>query len=568
MINDNVCKMRILSEEYRDFIVGRGKVPALERLSPEQLCQQEMEYGYRSVYVSSTNVEPLSLERFPYNAIPNCYTLLDMEALNQAGITQIQNYPTLQLQGQRVMIGFLDTGIDYQNPIFRNLDGSTRIEAIWDQTIQTGKPPEGFKYGSVYTSGDIDRALRTDEPEAIVPTKDEDGHGTFLASVAAGGGDVENQFLGAAPEATLAVVKLKQAKQYLKDYYFIREDAVCYQENDIMIALAYLQQLATEKNMPLVFCIALGTNMGGHDTTTPLTRILEIYASVPNRAVVIGGGNEANQRHHYQGVLKNKSDIQEVEIKVDSGVKGFILELWTDIPNILAVSIISPSGERVPKVPIRQSSSSIYHFIFERTTVNIEYNLLVENTNSELVLFRFELPSPGIWRILVEPVQLADGIYHMWLPMTEFLSGETYFLQSNPDYTLTSPGDTMAPITVAFYNGADNSIDINSGRGYTRSDRIKPSFATPGVQVLGVTNTGQFVRRTGSSVATGITAGAAALLLEWVVYQLGQTGVDSLQIKNMMILGTSRKPTETYPNKAWGYGALNLYRTFDEIRQY
>lgn len=567
-MNGDVCRQRIISNEYKDFIVGRRRVSYLEKMAPEQLCQQEMGFGYRTVYAEATNIGQNMLERFPYNSIPNCYTLLDMEALNEAGITPIQNYPTLQLQGENVLIGFLDTGIDYTNPVFRNLDGTTRIEAIWDQTIQDGEKPEGFLYGSEYTRAQIDEALKSENPKEIVASEDADGHGTFMASVAAGGANVENQFLGAAPQSDIVMVKLKQAKPYLKEYYFIKEDAVCYQENDIMIALEYLDQMAIKRNKPLVICIALGTNMGGHDTTTPLAGVLEMYAGGPGRAIVIGGGNEANQRHHYMSQLTESSRSEEIELRVGEGVTGFTTELWTDIPNILGVSIISPSGERVPQVPIRQSSSSVYNFVFERTEVSIDYNLLVENTNSELVLFRFNRPAPGIWKIVVDAVQLADGRFHVWLPVTEFLSGETYFLRSSPDYTLTSPGDTMAPITVAYYNGADNSIDINSGRGYTRSNIIKPSFAAPGVQVLGATNRGQFVRRSGSSIATGITAGASALLLEWVVYQLGQSGVDSLQIKNMLILGTERIPGETYPNRAWGYGQLNLYRTFDEIRRY
>ena len=84
--------------------------------------------------------------------------------------------------------------------------------------------------------------------------------------------------------------------------------------------------------MPLVICIALGSNMGGHNATLPITGLLEIYANIANRAVVIGGGNEANQRHHFYGKSENVNDIKKAEIRVDSGMKGFTMELWTDIP--------------------------------------------------------------------------------------------------------------------------------------------------------------------------------------------------------------------------------------------
>ena len=67
---------------------------------------------------------------------------------------------------------------------------------------------------------------------------------------------------------------------------------------------------------------------------------------------------------------------------------------------------------------------------------------MVEKTNSELVFFRFNTPAAGIWKIVVEPVRLIDGQFHMWLPVTEFLDGEVYFLESDPYYTLTNPANT------------------------------------------------------------------------------------------------------------------------------
>ena len=109
-----------------------------------------------------------------------------MQPLDAAGIITLQNYPTLQLMGDGIMIGFLDTGIDYQNRVFRNLDGTTRIVGIWDQTIQEGEPPAGIYYGTEYRRDVINAALQSGDPLSIVPSVDENGHGTALASVAAG----------------------------------------------------------------------------------------------------------------------------------------------------------------------------------------------------------------------------------------------------------------------------------------------------------------------------------------------------------------------------------------------
>lgn len=561
------CREQIISEDYRDFIVSQLNPAELAEYIEEDTCIQEMRFLYDSIYLEKEKIEPLSFGSYSYNSIPKCFTLLDTEALTQAGILQIQNYPTLNLQGTGVMIGFIDTGIDYQNPIFRNLDGSTRIAGIWDQTVQTGEAPDGFLYGSEYTRERINQALQNENPRTIVPSVDENSHGTFLASIAAGGTNEENQFIGAAPEASIAMVKLKEAKQYLKDFYEIHTEAPCYQENDIMLGIEYLDRLAARENLPLVICIALGTNMGGHSSLSPLTGQLELYSNISNRIIVIAAGNEANQRHHYQGILENNNAVEEVEIRVDENVSGFTMELWTENPNLLEVSLISPSGGSSSRLPLRRNETFHYRYVFEGTNVSITYKLFLERSNAELIVFQIRKPTAGIWKIRVEPVQVTEGIYHIWLPMLEFLNGETYFLEANPNTTFTEPGSAITAMTVGFYKGEDKSIAISSGRGYTRGNIIKPNFVAPGVNVTGAITRNQFAERTGSSIAAGITAGAAALLLEWILYQLGEESVDSIQIRNLLLLGTERMEGETYPNRVWGYGMLNLYQAFDKIRR-
>lgn len=566
MPND-VCRDQILSENYRDFLVSELQRDFFEEKFGNALCKQVIGFFYESAYVNQEQADPIQFGTYPYNSVPKCFTLLDTEAMQQAGIIQVQNYPTLDLQGSGVLIGFVDTGIDYQNPIFRNIDGSTRIVGIWDQKIQTGTPPENFYYGTEYTEQEINEALQSENPLALVPSRDENSHGTFLASLAAGGANEDNRFIGAAPDCQIAMVKLKPAKQYLKEFYLIRTDQPCYQENDIMLGIAYLHRLAERLKLPLVLCIALGTNMGSHTASSPLAGTLDIVGNLANRAVVIGGGNEANQRHHFLGKEENQNGEKQVEIRVGENVTGFCAELWTDALNLLAVSIISPSGERTYRFPIRSEQTASYTFVLERTTVSVDYKVFVERLNAELVFFRFQNPTAGIWKVVVEPIRVEEGTFHLWLPVTEFLENEVYFLESNPDYTITEPGSSLVGITVGFYNGNDNSVAIQSGRGYTRSERIKPDFVAPGVNVTGATTRNQFVARTGSSIAAGITAGAAALIMEWVVYRLQQKTIDSTQIRNLLVLGTEKRPNETYPNREWGYGKLNVYHTFETIRR-
>lgn len=567
MTDPETCRQHILSEDYWDFIGNHVRTPFFESIMQDGQCEQDAGFGYKCFYLPAELTGPVSLSRFSYNSIPKCFTPTSMETLNQAGILPIQNYPTLQLKGKGTLIGFLDSGIDYANPVFRNLDGSTRIAAIWDQTVQSGSPPEGFAYGTEFTEEQINEALAEENPLSVVPSSDDTGHGTYTASLAAGSGNPQEQFLGAASEASIAVVKLKQAKRYLRDYYFIPDSAVCYQETDLMLGLKYLNDLADSLNLPLVVCVTVGSSMGGHIGTLPFSYLIEGYSTRANHITVIGTGNEADKRHHYFNTIADMADKKDVEIRVGENVSGFSLELWTDIPNILSISILSPSGENTSRIPFRVGASAEIDFLFERTKVSVDYRLLVEKSTSELIFFRFDAPAPGIWKIIIEPLTLADGRFHMWLPVTEFLSGEVYFLEPDPYYTLTNPATTESPVIVSYYNGNTDALSQASGRGYTRFQQINPNISAPGVDVTGALPGGRFASRTGASAAASITAGAVALILEWLLTYENVPGIDSYQIKSLLILGAVRPNTMEYPNREWGYGQLNLYNTFETIRQ-
>ncbi len=563
---DESCRQKILSQDFIDIIVPAYQQSAQIVVGQNRACMEDAGFGYRILHIDKDLVGDITIETFGYNGIPNCYALLDVNVMNQTGISALQNFPTLNLLGTGIMIGFLDTGIDYTNPVFRNSSGGTKIAGIWDQTIQTGNVPEGFSYGSEYTEEQINEALRSGVPETIVPTKDTNGHGTFLASIAAGNADLSNGFQGAAPGATLAVVKLKETKRYLKEFYNIKTDAISFQENDIMMGLRYLHLLAVKRNMPLVICVALGSNFGGHNGASVLSLLLQQYAQLENRCVVIGGGNEANMRHHFQGKLE-EGKIQEVEIRVEKEGAGFVAELWTTFPNVVTVYISSPSGEQSPLISVRQGSFYTLEFPFDKTEVTVEYRLLLTNNDSQLIFLRFSNPAPGIWKIGVNPLKRTDGIYHIWLSIEEFQENNAYFLEANPDMTLTEPGSTYGAMTVSYYNGVDNAVDINSGRGYTRSNLIKPDFAVPGVQVTGASMDGRFVKRSGSSIAAGITAGASALIMEWLGQQEEIRGVTTSQVANIILLGTNQGVFSEYPNREWGYGTMNIYQSLDRLRR-
>ena len=560
------CRERILSEDYIDIITDIADY-ILDVLDlGEDYCRQVVNPSYNILYIPRSARNRYSIERFGYRSIPNLYSLADTTSVNEIGAIRVRNQPALSLRGQNVLIGFVDTGIDYTHPAFRYSNGESRIVGIWDQTIQTGNMPDGIDYGSEYTKEMIDAALRSDNPLELVPSTDTNGHGTFIAGVAAGSEDAANDFTGVAPDAYIGVVKLKEAKQDIKDYYLIEDGAVAYQENDVMLGVRYLQDLADRINAPLVICLGLQNNLGGHSGESYLAAYLQAVTSQLGCSAVSAAGNMANRRRHFQGSFTENEEEMTVEIRVGENVRGFALELWGDSPDIYSISIISPSGEAVPRESPRLDESTVYDFVFEDTRIYIDYELSQGYTGAELIFMRFERPTQGIWTIRVFTQGVISGNFHMWLPNLEFLNENTYFLRPNPDITVTDPGNSIGVITVGAYNHYNNSIYLYSGRGFTRTNVIKPDIVAPGVEIYGPLPNNRYGRLSGTSIAAAHTAGAVALLMEWGLENESYVFLLNEIIKTYLIRGAVRQPSErTYPSREWGYGKLNIAATFDVI---
>ncbi len=315
-------------------------------------------------------VDLMTLVIQSYFMIPKCYGLMDTTNLEETGIIKTQNQPVLNLRGRGTLIGVIDTGIDYQNPLFQNEDGSTRILRIWDQTVQSGRSPEGLRFGSEYTEEDINEALRSEDPFSIVPSIDAQGHGTFVTGIMAGGRDESGGFTGIAPQAEIAVVKLKKAKQYLKDFYFIDTEDV-YQETDIMLAVYYLYEQARKLELPISIYLGVGTNSGDHSGRGTLSEYLTRLNTSFGTAISLPVGNEGNARHHAAGYVTEGEAYKTIEINVGEAEAGFILELWGDAPNTYAVGFESPYGEIVDRIPPRFMTGQRIPLYLERTVLEV-----------------------------------------------------------------------------------------------------------------------------------------------------------------------------------------------------
>ncbi len=558
------CEEAVYSEQYFDFLIEKQY---LEELHGEGLCIQKLEDEYGTVYDPvSDKDKDFQLRGYSYEVIPRCFGLLNNIAMEDSGVMKVRDQPNLALTGQGVLMGFIDTDFDYMNPLFCHCDGTTRVVRIWNQQDRTGKPPEGFIYGSEYTQEQINGELLANRDSMTARIPCANGHGTFLAALAAGSQDRDNQFCGAAPQCDIAFVQLKPAKKYLKDFYFIPDQTPAFQENDIMAGICYLNRLAVSLQKPLSLCIALGTNMGNRGGKSPVSRILTEVSKRRQRCVSIAAGNEADKKHHFLGAVTEANLQERVEISVSEGVEGFIAELWAMAPELYEVDILSPTGERFHALPTAPDSHSEYRFIFENTFVTVDYLLTGSNNSNELVYIRFRKPVAGIWVITVTARNFRDGCYHVWLPMSEMISGEVFFLHSNPYTTLTVPSDCDSSITVAGYNSKDGGIYAESGRGYTATGEIKPDLAAPAVDIYGPVGEGKFETRSGTSVATAIAAGAGALMLEWTGVRRNDVTATTANIKNYLIRGAVRDKSMEYPDREWGWGQLDLYKTFENFR--
>jgi subtilisin family serine protease len=565
---DQSCREQILSEDYFDFIIEYARdLPVLPNSS--EICYDIINQTHAVAYVPVSDIPPDFLHIIGYSAYPNIFTILDLESLEGSGITRLRQVPNLVLRGNGVVIGIIDTGIDYTHNAFRNADGTTRILSIWDQTIQgENSAPEGFSYGTEYNRDQINAALLSEAPFSIVPSNDEIGHGTSVAGIAAGSVDTENNFSGVVPDAELIIVKLKPAKKNLLEFFRIPEGSICYQENDILQAIKYIVETVGRLLRPLSLCFSLGTSQGSHDGRGSVSTFLSDIGDRRGNAVVIAAGNEGNRGHHYFGVLDNNTPNQfvDVELRVGPNETGFSMELWGAAPGTFSIDILSPGGEYIPRIPARLGETREIRFIFESTVINIDYQLVETQSGDFLILVRFTNPSEGIWRFRVYASGNLSSSFHIWLPMHGLISDATYFTEPDPEYTITSPGNANIPIVITAYDYPENSLYLYASRGFSRENDITPDLAAPGVNLIAPAPNSAYTMVSGTSIAAAHTAGVAAILLEWGISRGNYPQLDTVEIRNILIRGANRDPNLTYPNKEWGYGRLDLYNSFLSFR--
>ena len=552
------------SEHFGDFIVKyMQNVENTMELFPGTTFQAINEI-FGILYVPLENTGELEITGTSYNSIPKCYTYMDMEAAGASGITRLHDHPYLKLRGRGTAVAVIDSGIDYQNEVFRNAGGS-RIAYLWDQSLEEESDMGAAKvpYGRLFRKRDIDLALDSENPFFIVPSRDTNGHGTALAGIAAGNMVQGENFTGAAPEATLIIIKVKPAKQYLRNFYLYPPEAEVFQEDDVMMAIAFAIRLAKELGVPLSICVGIGSSQGAHLGTNALSQYVDYVANFSQVSVSVAAGNEGNTRNHSTGIFSQEREKIVTELRVAEREQGFTMEFWGEPPEIYELSIQSPTGEILEVSSSIGSRTQELSFVFVETKVYVNYILIERQTGYSLVYIRFFHPASGIWKIFTQGKNKQNVQFHMWLPVEGLISQDTYFLEPSPYTTVTAPGDARNSITATAYQHRDGSIYIAAGRGYTPNGMVTPHLAAPGVNVKVPLVRGGFGIRSGTSISAAQTAGIAALLFEWAIIRDNQPFFTGSSVKYYLQRGARREENMQYPNPEWGYGRVDLYHTFE-----
>lgn len=491
------------------------------------------------------------------------YTLSQLQTVNEVPDLKAIDKGTVTLDGQGVVVGVISTGIDYLNPRFMTVQGETRIEAIWDQSNQQGSPPVGLVQGTEYSKAQINEAIKAQavgkNPYDLVPHIDELGDGTALAGII-GGRTLrqDEEFKSMVSSCTFAIVKLNKAKKATREFVGLDDTNIdVYESIDITSAIRYLGNLQERLKKPMVLYIPVGSNLGGHEGTTVTERYIDLFSQRRDFLVVTNSGNQGNSNTHVSGTLTQSNNTATIRLQVDEKERNLFLTFYTLRLDRVSFAIKSPTGEISESIVIPKKNQFLSFNIGE-TQVRIQFFAVPQGLGEERGEILFRNITGGIWEFIVTGESVTVGRYDSWLQQRELLEPGTRFLDSDPDITVMSPGTARDTITAAGYDQSTNTILPQSGRGFTRDGRVKPSVTCAATRIIttGLNNELRVV--SGMAVAGAILAGSGAILMQWGIVEKNDENMYPQKPRNYMIGSTIKQPELMYPNTQWGYGVLSL----------
>jgi subtilisin family serine protease len=465
-------------------------------------------------------------------------------------------------RGAGVIVGIIDSGIDFQHQAFRRADGKTRILAIWDQgLVRQGAEvsPAPFGFGVEYTKANIDAALAAANPLSVVRHRDQQTpsggfHGTHVAGIAAGDGSAAGQglpafsFIGVAPEADIVVVANTRGRaggeRGLGD------------SADTLDAISYIFNLAAARGLPVVINQSQGDNIGAHDGTSLLERGIDNLLGGAGRAMVKSAGNEGRNNRHASGTVAQGATVSP-RINVPADFSSVTVDIWYRGADRISLSITPPGGATSAVVAPGTSTTINLpggNAVFVDSVVNDPANgdnriFIVLQSGTQAAL------ATGSWSFNLRGTTVTSGQWDAWAQR----GGPGFQAPfANPARTISIPGTSREIITAASYvtRGAGvGSLSTFSSLGPTRDGRQLPTLGAPGESITAPqpASTGDnYGPMSGTSMAAPMVTGTIALMLN------RNRNMTQEQIRNCLT-STARSDafTGATPNNAWGAGKIN-----------
>lgn len=539
----NKLFLKETAEEEIEVIIISGE--AEEVLSAEIAeiggKYENLGFGFGIVKIAINKIVDLArLKNIQYIEIPKSLYTTDSESNRASCVPQMQD--SLNLYGEGVLVGFIDTGIDYTHNAFRNEDGTTRIEYIYDLIGD----------GVVYSKEQINEALRSPNPYSIVNTPDLSKHGTHVAGIACAGGNIPKQYYGVAPKSSIIMVKTTRGIFSLS--------------TQIMRGLKFLVEKSKELGKPLVVNISMSTNDGAHNGLSLLEQYIETIARLERITIVIAAGNEGSAAHHVGGVLSGNVE-RFVNVGVDES--NVIINLYKSILPEASLTITSPDGVSSGEINLVEGfkngvlGNSFYSvFVSGPKPFDVIGEISIALTAVERYI------TIGRWKITLKAREPYVGIYDMWLPISEGLNTSTKFFEPTVTNTLGIPATVDNVISVGSYNYITNTISPFSGRGIKRErGPIKPDLVAPGEDIMSTISNNRFDKKSGTSMATPHVTGICALFLEWGIVKGNDFYLYGERLKYFLINKAKRERFDVeYPDSAWGFGTVCAYDSFKYLR--
>lgn len=522
---------------------------SLEQLREIAVSVTELQNEYAIIVIKESRLPLLAqLPQIEYVEKPKRLFFQTAIGKRVSCITAVQD-TRFALFGQGILVAVIDSGIAYENMDFRNTDGTTRIRALWDQSIQ-GSPPPGYQIGTLYTSEQINEALRQPTKAMqlqMVPSVDVSGHGTAVAGIAAGNGaNSQGEYAGVASQSEMIVVKLGSP----------RADGFP-RTTELMQAVDYVIRVALEMNMPVAVNLSFGNTYGSHTGASLLERFLDDVSNLWKNCIVVGTGNEGTSAGHTAGRLQEGAE-DIVELAVQTNQPTVNVQLWKSYTDIFEIALISPSGVKVGPF---QEQLGPQRFSVGNTEILLYYGEPSPYSTLQEIFIDF-LPKEtyidsGIWRFVLTPRKIVEGGYEMWLPSENVLNRGTGFLYPSETGTFTIPSTASRVLSVGAYDARTFTYAGFSGRGSGELTGSKPDLVAPGVEISAPTTSGAYAAFTGTSFATPFVTGAAALLMQWGITENRDPYLYGEKVKAYLRRGARPLPGFTvYPNPQVGYGAL------------